>query len=43
MERGDAQRHCERLIKPLKWELADSFEFIGSPTEGELRQNASPR
>jgi flavorubredoxin len=35
---GGAQRHFERLIEPLKWELTDSFEFVGSPTEDELRR-----
>jgi anaerobic nitric oxide reductase flavorubredoxin len=34
---GGAQRHFERLIEPLKWELVDSFEFIGGPTKGDLR------
>jgi anaerobic nitric oxide reductase flavorubredoxin len=34
---GGAQRHFERLIEPLKWELLDSFEFIGGPTKGDLR------
>jgi anaerobic nitric oxide reductase flavorubredoxin len=35
---GGAQRHFERLIEPLKWELADSFEFVGCPSDEELRQ-----
>jgi anaerobic nitric oxide reductase flavorubredoxin len=35
---GGAQRHFERLIEPLKWELADSFEFVGAPTEDDLRR-----
>ena len=35
---GGAQRKFERIIEPLKWELVDSFEFIGCPTEEELRQ-----
>jgi len=35
---GGAQRDFERIIEPLKWELMDSFEFVGSPTEEELRQ-----
>ena len=35
---GGAQRDFERIIEPLKWELVDYFEFIGSPTEEELRQ-----
>jgi flavorubredoxin len=33
---GGAQRHFERLIEPLKWELADSFEFVGAPTDADL-------
>jgi anaerobic nitric oxide reductase flavorubredoxin len=34
---GGAQRHFERIIEPLKWELVDSFEFNGGPTEEDLR------
>ena len=34
---GGAQRHFERLIEPLKWELTDSFEFTGSPTQEDLK------
>jgi flavorubredoxin len=34
---GGAQRHFERLIEPLKWELTDSFEFTGSPTQDDLQ------
>jgi len=33
---GGAQRHFERLIEPLKWELTDSFEFVGSPSDADL-------
>jgi flavorubredoxin len=33
---GGAQRDFERIIKPLKWEVADTFEFIGGPTEDDL-------
>jgi anaerobic nitric oxide reductase flavorubredoxin len=33
---GGAQRDFERIIKPLKWEMADTFEFIGGPTEDDL-------
>ena len=36
---GGAQHHFERLIKPLKWELVDSFEFVGGPTEEDLRHS----
>lgn len=35
---GGAQRHFERLIEPLRWELVDTFEFMGGPTEEDLRQ-----
>ena len=35
---GGAQRHFERLIEPLKWELVESFEFVGSPSEDELNE-----
>ena len=35
---GGAQKHFERIIEPAKWELVDSFEFIGAPTSAELKQ-----
>ncbi len=35
---GGAQRRFESLIEPLKWELTDSFEFIGAPTEEDLKR-----
>ena len=34
---GGAQRRFEQLIEPLKWELTDSFEFAGGPTEEDLK------
>jgi flavorubredoxin len=34
---GGAQRDFESRIEPLKWELVDSFEFIGGPTEEDLK------
>jgi flavorubredoxin len=34
---GGAQRHFERLIEPLKWDLLESFEFVGGPTDEDLR------
>jgi len=34
---GGAQRHFERIIEPLKWEVMDTFEFVGGPTEADLR------
>jgi flavorubredoxin len=35
---GGAQRHFERLIQPLKWDLTDSFEFVGCPSDEDLRR-----
>ncbi|HDQ72796.1 MAG TPA: FprA family A-type flavoprotein [Chloroflexi bacterium] len=35
---GGAQRHFENLIEPLQWNLTDSFEFVGSPSDAELEQ-----
>lgn len=37
---GGAQREFEALVGKLGWDLVDSFEFIGSPTEEELRRGA---
>jgi anaerobic nitric oxide reductase flavorubredoxin len=34
---GGAQRRFEQLIEPLKWELTGSFEFVGSPSEEDLK------
>ncbi len=33
---GGAQRHVERLLEGLKWQLAESFEFVGGPTGEDL-------
>ena len=33
---GGAQRNVEKLFDALKWELVESFEFCGKPTEAEL-------
>lgn len=35
---GGAQRHFERLIEPLKWELVESFEFAGGPSEEDMKR-----
>ena len=35
---GGAQRDFEKIVAPLKWQLSDPFEFIGAPTEEELKQ-----
>jgi flavorubredoxin len=35
---GGAQRDFERIVAPLKWELVDPFEFVGAPSEEELKK-----
>jgi flavorubredoxin len=35
---GGAQRHFEKIIEPLKWELVDSLEFQGGPTKDDLEK-----
>ena len=35
---GGALRHLKKIVEPLKWELVDSFEFVGKPTEGDLKR-----
>jgi len=35
---GGAQRAFERIADSLKWELVDSLEFVGKPTEEELKR-----
>jgi flavorubredoxin len=35
---GGAKRNLEKIIEPLKWDLADSFEFVGCPTDEEIKK-----
>lgn len=35
---GGALRHLKKLIEPLNWELLDSLEFNGHPTDEDLRR-----
>jgi anaerobic nitric oxide reductase flavorubredoxin len=35
---GGAQRSFENTVKPMKWDLLDSFEFHGGPTEEDLKR-----
>jgi anaerobic nitric oxide reductase flavorubredoxin len=35
---GGAERDFKRLAESLKWATVDSFEFVGRPTDQELRQ-----
>ncbi len=35
---GGAMRHLKEIIEPIKWELVDSFQFIGKPSEEDLKE-----
>lgn len=35
---GGALRHLKKIIEPVKWELVDSFEFVGKPTEEDVKK-----
>ena len=35
---GGALREMQEIIKPLKWDLFDTFEFTGAPTEKDIRR-----
>jgi len=35
---GGALRHLKQIIEPAKWELVDSLEFTGGPTEADLKK-----
>jgi flavorubredoxin len=34
---GGALRIMKRIIEPLKWNLVDSYEFLGSPTAKDIK------
>lgn len=35
---GGAQRACEQIVEPLKWQWIETFEFNGAPTKEDLRK-----
>jgi anaerobic nitric oxide reductase flavorubredoxin len=35
---GGAQGDIKKIIEPAKWEVVDSFEFIGAPTKEDLKK-----
>lgn len=35
---GGALREMQEIIKPLKWDIIDTFEFIGAPSEKDVRR-----
>ena len=35
---GGAKRNLDKIVEPVKWELVDSFDFVGAPTNQELQR-----
>ncbi len=35
---GGALREMQKIIEPLKWDLTDTFEFLGAPTEEDIKK-----
>ena len=35
---GGALRELKKIVEPVKWELTDSFEFAGAPTEEDFER-----
>jgi len=35
---GGAEGEMKRIIEPAKWEVVDSFDFIGAPTKEDLQR-----
>jgi anaerobic nitric oxide reductase flavorubredoxin len=35
---GGALRHLKKIVEPVKWELVDSFEFVGKPSDEDLKK-----
>jgi flavorubredoxin len=35
---GGAQRHFDRLIGPMKWTAEEPLEFVGAPSDDDLRR-----
>lgn len=35
---GGALKEIKEIVEPMNWELTDSFEFIGMPTDKELKK-----
>jgi flavorubredoxin len=37
---GGALRALERIVEPMKWDLTDTFQFAGAPTDDDLVKGA---
>ena len=35
---GGALKEMKKIVEPLKWDLVDTFEFLGAPTEADIEQ-----
>jgi flavorubredoxin len=35
---GGALREMQKIIEPLKWDLLDTFEFLGAPSEQDIKK-----
>ena len=35
---GGALRELKKIVEPAKWEMVDSFEFVGAPTEEDFKR-----
>jgi flavorubredoxin len=35
---GGALKELQRIIEPLKWDLVDTFEFLGAPSEQDIKK-----
>jgi flavorubredoxin len=35
---GGALKYLQKIVEPVKWELVDSFEFVGRPSDEDLRR-----
>ena len=37
---GGALKHLKKIIEPMKWEMVDSLEFVGKPSDEDLKKGA---
>jgi len=35
---GGALKEMKKIIEPLKWDLADTFEFLGAPSDDDIKK-----
>jgi flavorubredoxin len=35
---GGALNEMQRIIEPLRWDLVDSLEFLGAPSEQDIKK-----